>query len=159
MAKIFLINMNFHAYHGCFKEEKIVGAHFSVNCNLHLGCTTAAVQDDLRCTVNYQDVYDLIAQEMEQPSSLLENVAYRIVKRLHEQFPEIGRVSVSINKLNPQLGGKVGGVSISLGSEDLEEFKALKRKKKGILNDNEEQDSSRKLEDEQHISTSGGIVG
>jgi dihydroneopterin aldolase len=99
MAKIHLNDMRFYAYHGCFEEERTVGTHFSVDCVLYIAkCKAAAKQDDLTKTVNYQDVYNLIAQEMKQPSSILENVAYRIIKKLHAQYPKVARVSVLVSK-------------------------------------------------------------
>ena len=119
MAKIQLNDMYFYAFHGCFEEERIVGTHFSVSCTLYTDCAVAAKYDDLSKTVNYQDVYNLIAQEMKQPSSILEHVAYRIIKQLHNQFPKVAKVNVSIHKLNPTLGGKVGKVSVGLSTEDV----------------------------------------
>ena len=47
MAKIYLSDMQFYAYHGCFEEEKVVGTHFSVDCTLEINCKEAAKQDDL----------------------------------------------------------------------------------------------------------------
>lgn len=119
MAKIYLNDMHFYGYHGCFEEERLVGTHFSVDCVLYVNCTEAAMQDNLSKTVNYQDVYNLIAEEMKQPSSILENIAYRIIKRLHAQFPKVARVSVSVHKLNPSLGGKIGKVSVIMASGDV----------------------------------------
>jgi len=119
MAKIYLSDMQFYAYHGCFEEEKVVGTHFSVDCTLEINCKEAAKQDDLSQTVNYQDVYSLIANEMKQPSSLLEHIAYRLIKRLHSQFSDAAKISVCIHKLNPPLGGKIGKVSVELSTEDV----------------------------------------
>jgi len=118
MAKIQLKDMRFYAYHGCFEEEKVVGAHFSVDCTLFIHGMNAAKNDNLAQTVNYQDVYLLIANEMMQPSSILEHVAYRIIKQLHEQFPKVAKATVSIYKLNPPLGGKIGSVSVTLSTND-----------------------------------------
>jgi len=119
MAKIYLSDMYFYAYHGCFEEERAVGTHFSVDCVLEVDCREAARQDNLSKTVNYQDVYLLIAQAMKQPSSILEHVAYRIIKQLHSQFPQVAKASVAIHKLNPPLGGKIGKVSVELTTEEV----------------------------------------
>jgi len=119
MAKIKLSDMQFYAYHGCFEEERTVGTHFVVECTLEMDCTEAAIQDDLAQTINYQEVYFLIAQEMEQPSAILEHVAYRIIKRLHSQFPKVEKINVAIHKINPPLGGKIGKVSVELCTEEV----------------------------------------
>ena len=119
MAEIHLSDMRFYVYHGCFEEERIVGTHFSVDCILYMNCTEAAKQDDLTKTVNYQDIYTLIAREMKQPSSILEHVAYRIIKQLHSQFPTVATARVSVHKINPSLGGRVEKVSVVLSTEDV----------------------------------------
>ena len=119
MAKIHLNDMHFYSYHGCFEEERIVGTHFSVDCTLEMDCIEAAKHDDLTQTINYQDVYLLIAQEMKQPSAILEHVAYRIIRQLHSQFPKIEKASVWIHKLNPPLGGKIGKASVEISTEDV----------------------------------------
>ena len=101
MAKIKINGMQFYAYHGCFQEERLVGTHFVVDCALALSVLSAAKMDDLSKTINYQEVYQLVAKEMEKPSSLLENVAYRIVKNLHIHFPMLKNVWISVKKMNP----------------------------------------------------------
>ena len=123
MAKIYLSDMYFYAYHGCFAEERAVGTLFSVDCILETDCKEAAKQDNLSKTVNYQDVYSLIAQEMRQPSYILEHVAYRIINLLHRHFPTVAKASVAIHKLNPPLGGKIGKVSVELSTEDIDLIK------------------------------------
>jgi dihydroneopterin aldolase len=39
------------------------------------------------------------------PSRLLENIAFRIIERTYELYPEVEWVEVSISKFNPPLGG------------------------------------------------------
>ena len=114
MAKIKIEGMQFYAYHGCFPEERLIGTHFVVDCSLKVDANLAACTDDLEKTINYQEVYRLVAKEMEKPSSLLENVAYRILKSLHDNFPMLKRSNVSVKKINPSLGGKVGSVSVDM---------------------------------------------
>jgi len=111
--------MRFYAYHGCFEEERAVGTHFSADCTLEIDCKEAAQEDDLTQTVNYQEAYLLIAEEMRQPSSLLEHVAQRIIVRLHGHFPKVKRVNVAVRKLNPPLGGKIGSVAVELSTDDV----------------------------------------
>ena len=111
--------MQFYAYHGCFSEEKIVGTHFRVDCSLEVDVKEAAIHDDLEKTINYQTVYLLISKEMEQQSSLLEHVAYRILKSLHAQFPSLKKTWVSVQKMNPPLGGKIDKVAVEMNSDEV----------------------------------------
>lgn len=106
--------MEFFAFHGCFKEERIIGNHFLVNASFETETKIAETTDDLTKTINYQKVYLIIKAEMNKPSKLLENVARRIYDKLTENFPTIIDLTIKISKINPSLGGKVNKVSITL---------------------------------------------
>jgi dihydroneopterin aldolase len=44
---------------------------------------------------------------MAKPSKLIENAAYRILRRVKEAFPEIGRIEVELAKMNPPVAGQM----------------------------------------------------
>ena len=118
MLTIELTQMHFYAYHGCFKEEQVIGAHFNVDVQIEVPDTCIAITSDrLLDALNYQSVYSVVEQEMKQPSHLLEHVAGRIIKQIKAKFPQAGRIRVSISKLNPPLGGQVGAAQIVLTSD------------------------------------------
>ena len=113
-----LLDMRFWAHHGCFDEEQQTGTHFSVDLSIEAPSVHKAVHSDrLEDTLNYQSVYDLVKQEMSQPSHLLEHVAGRILHRLKSEFPATGKIKVSISKWNPPLGGQVGASRVVMTSE------------------------------------------
>ena len=114
MALIELKEMEFHAFHGCFKEEQIIGNSFIVNFSFHSRTEAAELSDSIADTVNYQTVYSIIKEEMLIPSHLLEHVCKRILDRIKKQFPEIEKASVKVSKMNPPMGGKIGNVSVTL---------------------------------------------
>jgi len=113
---ISLEGMKFFAYHGCFKEEAIVGTHFIVDLYFETETLKAELSDDLNDTVDYQAVYMMVKREMEKRSNLLENVAHRILHSLSNEFPTIGDAEIKISKMNPPLGGQIGNVSITLSN-------------------------------------------
>ncbi len=119
MSRINIQGMQFYAYHGCFPEETLVGTHFRVDCSLEVDIQLAARTDNLEQTINYQKVYQLIAEEMEQSSSLLENVAYRMLKSLHFHFPVLKKGWVTVYKMNPPLGGKIESVSVEMNTDEI----------------------------------------
>jgi dihydroneopterin aldolase len=102
-----LVNMEFYANHGHFKEEQIIGNKFIVNFSAQTDLITPGISDDLNDALNYQEVYDLISEEMAITSNLLENVAYRIIARVKKSYPKVMWAEVSISKINPPVGGKV----------------------------------------------------
>ena len=116
MGLIEIEGMDFFAYHGCFKEERVIGTRFTVDAWLTADTTESETSDDLRHTVNYQAVYALIRQQMEQHSHLLEHVARRIINAIYREFNTVTHVKIKVSKLNPALahGGKIRQVSVTL---------------------------------------------
>lgn len=106
--------MEFYSYHGCFKEEQVVGNHFLVGILVDVDTAKAQRSDKLSDTVNYQIIYNLVKEEMAKKSKLLEHVAARIIDTVSAHFPEIERIQVTVSKLNPPMGGKMDKVSVTL---------------------------------------------
>ncbi len=106
--------MEFFAYHGCFKEEQLIGTKFIVDLFLSVDTSKAEESDNLIDTVNYQEVFLLVKKEMEVTSKLLEHVGNRILKSIQEKFPQIKKAILKIRKMNPPLGGKMKFVSVTL---------------------------------------------
>ena len=108
--------MEFFAYHGCFREEQVIGTRFLVDLVIDTDTGQAEINDDLKKTINYQSVYKIVRTEMQQKSHLLEHVARRILDSVYSNHPEIKHLTVIVTKLNPALaaGGKVREVSITL---------------------------------------------
>ncbi len=116
MSVIALEGMEFFAYHGCFKEEQIIGTKFRCDLYLEVDTTKAEQTDNLNDTVNYQNVYRVLEAEMAIKSKLLEHVGRRILEKIKEKFPQVKHTRLIIRKLNPPLGGKVDFVSVELKS-------------------------------------------
>jgi dihydroneopterin aldolase len=116
MGLIEIEGMDFFAYHGCFKEERVIGTRFTVDAWLTTDTSEAETSDELKYTVNYQAVYALIRHEMEQHSHLLENVARRMIDAIYRDFNVVTHVKIKVSKLNPALahGGKIKQVSVTL---------------------------------------------
>ena len=108
MKKIGVIElegMEFKAYHGCLEQEKVRGDLFIVDFRGELDLSAAAQSDNLSDTLNYGEIYDIVADEMSIPSELLENVAGRIVKAIEAKFPELISFSVRVSKKRPPVEG------------------------------------------------------
>lgn len=106
--------MEFRAPHGCYDLEKMVGNRYEVDLRMEVEAGDAPVEDDLLKSVNYLAVYEQVAEEIQIPSDILENVAWRILERIHSAFPQIVGSTVKVSKLAPPLGGKVARVSVTL---------------------------------------------
>lgn len=111
---ITLEDMEFKAYHGCYDLEKVVGNRFLVSVSMDAELDTAAEEDDVNKTVNYLSVFAVVEEQMKQKSDILENVALRIIDALYNSFYQLVKVSVTVSKLAPPLGGKIKKVSVTL---------------------------------------------
>jgi len=114
MSIISVEGMEFFAYHGCFKEEQIIGTKFIVDIHIEANTSIAEKTDDLTKTINYQTVFLLVKKEMQEKSKLLEHVGRRILNSLKAEFNEIETAQLKISKMNPPLGGKIRNVSLTL---------------------------------------------
>lgn len=100
-----LEGMEFKAYHGCLEQEKVRGNVFTVDFRGELDLSAAAESDNLNDTLDYGEIYELVAEEMSVPSELLENVAGRIVKAVERRFPQLLAFSVRVSKKRPPVDG------------------------------------------------------
>lgn len=116
-SKIFIENLKIYAYHGVLPEESIIGTYYFVNAEFHADLWKAADTDDLNDGISYADLNDIIRQEMLIPSKLLENVAGRIIKKIHEKFPQISFVKIKITKTAPPMNGECSGASVEFSAE------------------------------------------
>ena len=114
MGLIELEGMEFYAYHGYFKSERIVGNRFEVNICIETDCEKAAQSDHLSDALNYEGIYSLVKEEMHQRSHLLEHVAGRILDKIHLTYPLVGKVTVKLSKARPPMGGHIKAVSVTL---------------------------------------------
>ena len=114
MGLIQIENMEFYAFHGHFREERIVGNKFLVDLTIETDMTIPAESDNLKDAVNYQRVYEIIKTQMETKSYLLEHIAGRIIDAIYAELSGIEKITVKVSKMNPPMGGKIGSVSVVL---------------------------------------------
>jgi dihydroneopterin aldolase len=116
MGNIHLEQMEFYAYHRHYREEQIVGNKFLVDVIIETDMTVPAGTDDLADALNYQAAYKLIRKGMEIKSKLLDNIAKRIMDVLYREMSGIQKLTVTIRKMTPPVGGKMKSVSVTLSS-------------------------------------------
>ncbi|MDA8808136.1 dihydroneopterin aldolase [Flavobacteriaceae bacterium] len=114
MGKIILKNVRCYSFHGCLKEESIIGSDYLVNLKVWASLKKSAQSDELIDTVDYVLLNHIIKTEMSKPSKLLEAVAERITNEIFKKEPRVTKSVVSITKLCPPINGDVEGVSVKL---------------------------------------------
>lgn len=112
MGLIQIEGMEFYSFHGHFKEERIVGNKFVVDLTIETDMKMPSASDNLKDAVNYQRIYEIVKQQMEKKSHLLEHIAGRILDAIYSEIAGIQKATVKVSKMNPPMGGKIGSVSV-----------------------------------------------
>ena len=107
MAHIALEGMAFYSYHGYYPHERARGNNFVVDVQIHYDMDAAADADDLEQSVNYEVVYNICKEEMDQARHLIETVAKSIGEHIRKAFPDVDQINVRLEKMKPDLGGHV----------------------------------------------------
>lgn len=115
MSLIQIEGMEFYAYHGHYEEERYVGNRFLLDISIETDTSAAEISDNIEDALNYQHVYVLIKEEMEETNShLLENIGRRIIDRIKNNISGIRKISLKIQKMNPPMGGQIQSVSVTI---------------------------------------------
>ena len=96
-----LNNLKFRAYHGCLPQERVVGADYIVNISCTVDLRKAATSDDLKHTVDYALLYNIVKSEMGTPVNLLEKVAGNILRNIRYYAPAVKHATVTVVKMIP----------------------------------------------------------
>ena len=110
---ISLNQMEFYGYHGYYPAERKMGNTFILDVHLDIKSFDEA-DDTISDTINYEDVYRICAQEMSKTQQLLETVVFNIIESFKKSFSNMESGTVSIHKIQPQLGGKLHSSQISM---------------------------------------------
>lgn len=105
MGWIKLEGMEFYAHHGYYDEEQKMGNKYNVDLHAKVDFSDAASSDKLSETVNYEQLYQVVKKEMDNPSRLLEHVAQRISDTAMEHFKGIQELEIHLSKFNPPIDG------------------------------------------------------
>ncbi len=110
-----LVNMGFYAFHGTSKAEKEVGQRFYLDVEMFLDLRKAGTTDNIRFTVNYEKVYEIISEiTKSRKYNLLEALAEDIVDGILTHFPRLYRIVVRVRKPQVPLCGILDHVEVCI---------------------------------------------
>lgn len=112
-----LRDIHLYAFHGVLKQEREVGAWFTIDIDMLISDHSCAHSDDIAGTVSYADIYDIIKEEMRTPSQLLEHVATRISESIFKQHAIVERIKIRVTKDTPPMGGDRLQASVTIEAE------------------------------------------
>lgn len=106
--------MRFHAAHGVSEQELTVGNEFEVTVEVDYPFERALESDNLSDTLNYAELYDVVAAQMAIPSALIERTAGRIIDAIKLRFPLVEGGRITLVKLSPPITGQVAGAAVTV---------------------------------------------
>lgn len=101
-AVISLEGLEFYAYHGFYPEEKRLGNRYLVDVHV---TTQYSGTDQLRDTINYEKIYKIVAEVMEEKTDLLETLAAHMIIAIKSKYKNVESVCAKVSKMNPPIGG------------------------------------------------------
>lgn len=117
ISRIALEGLEFHAFHGVYPHERESGNWFEVDVAVDTDFSKAAETDELSGTVDYELIYQVVKQEMDKPSKLLETVGENIVDEILKRFTRVTNVELKISKINPPIGGKAKKATVFISKK------------------------------------------
>lgn len=114
-TKINVHGVRCYGYHGCMRQEEIIGTWFTANVEVTYNFLKSAETDDLSDTLDYSLVAQIVQEEVAKRSKLIEQVALRIFKRI-EEIEGVEGLKLELFKEQPPIDGRVESVSVSIES-------------------------------------------
>ena len=114
MYKIHVENIRTKSYHGCLKEEGVIGGEYRTDVWVKLKDGYKVSKDELEETVDYGIVTKIVVDEMGSRSKLIESVCERIVDKVVALSSNILWVKTKVCKINPPIDGDVENVSVEI---------------------------------------------
>jgi dihydroneopterin aldolase len=114
LDRISIQGINVLGHHGVEEAERKVGHRLIIDVMLYLDLSRATADDDIRETVNYEAVCDLVERvTAEEEFMLIESLAEEIAAKVLEHFRPPA-VTVEVKKSNLPIATGVGSVSVAV---------------------------------------------
>jgi dihydroneopterin aldolase len=109
--QIKLNKLRFFSFHGLYKEEKKIGGEFEVNVSVSFTAPQTTI-DSIYQTPDYTAIFNLVKEEMNVPTELLETLTMKIGNRIKLEFDQVDAVQVAIQKLHPPIAKFNGNIEV-----------------------------------------------
>ena len=98
-TKLFINNLEIFANHGLFEEENKLGQKFIFDIECELNYKKALFSDEMTDSISYADIADVVVKTATiNTFNLLERLAGEILKNIFNEFPQIEKIRLKVNK-------------------------------------------------------------
>jgi len=112
MIVVHLHDLHFNSFHGIHEEEKILGNDYVIDASVEFH-EELHVINSINDTINYTDIYNIIRERMSVPTPLLETIVMEIGNEIHNEFPQVRCINISIKKMYPPIEGIQGAAGVN----------------------------------------------
>ena len=116
MVTVKLEQVMFHAFHGMYPGEDLVGGQFEVNLDVTYDDSNLSFET-LSNTISYVSLFDIVKMRMKSPSPLLEKIGKDILDEIIARYPFIKSSRISIYKLQAPVVQFRGRLGVALSRE------------------------------------------
>ena len=112
MISIKIKSARFFAHHGLYEEERKVANEFIVDLEIFFEAPVPIITK-MEETINYIKVYELVKKQMLQTTDIIETLAMKITDTIHEIYPQVKKIMITITKKYPPVINFSGNVAVS----------------------------------------------
>jgi dihydroneopterin aldolase len=94
-------NIKMYGYHGIHAEEKSIGTYFLISIDAKLKADFKRELPNLRNSINYEELFRILKNVFSKREELIEQVAFNIYHTLKDDFKQVEKWKIRIEKQNP----------------------------------------------------------
>ena len=117
MGLITVEGIRVFGYHGHLSEEAILGGHFIINVWVEADTSEVEKTDDLKHTVDYVKIIDIVKEQMVIRADMIEVPAKRIVDAILT-LNKVQKVTVEVEKVLPPIDASFDKISVTSQGEN-----------------------------------------
>ncbi len=111
--RVALKHVRFFSPIGFYEEEQVIGNEFFIDLEVYFPFQNSD-SEDLKNTINYEELYQLLAEVMRPKRKLLESALEDIMDLILKRYGYLQEIKVSIRKVNPPFGGDLANSEVAL---------------------------------------------
>lgn len=115
--EVSLKDLRFFSPIGYYVEERILGNEFFVDITVCFPFQNES-SDELRNTLNYEELYTIAGSVMKQERKLLESAAEEILLTVRDKYAFVEKIKIKIRKTTPPFGADHVHTQVSLTYEE-----------------------------------------
>lgn len=117
MGLITVEGIRVFAYHGHLPEEALLGGHFKVSVWITLDTAVVEKTDDLKDTVDYVMVIEIVKKQMAIRADMIEVPTKRIADAILK-INKVQKVRVEVEKVQPPIAASFEKISVTIQAEN-----------------------------------------